>query len=379
MSRTALNFAIILAAGSSTRMGRCKAALPWINHQTLLAYQATQWLLAGMTPVIVLSPQNAVCRHDCPPESWIVMNPDPSRGKTSSILAGLATLPASCQTIAITAVDQPRSAAVYHTLLQAHQQEHSLITLPQYGHRLGHPVLFADCLRPQLSQIREESQGVRQIVQRHRADLLTLTFQTPAVLSDLNTPEDYWVQLTLEKQRAMKTYSLDELNQLNQTEFVSVLGGIFEQTPAIAHQVWQQRPFHSLEDLHQRMVAIVQQSSPEAQLALIQAHPDLGTKARMAEASVQEQAGAGLDRLSPAEFDRLQKLNHAYQAKFGFPFIVAVKNHTKASILASFEQRLHQTAEDEKQQALAEIAQIAKFRLAALLSNSSSSSGHLKI
>ena len=98
-------------------------------------------------------------------------------------------------------------------------------------------------------------------------------------------------------------------------------------------------------------------------LALIQAHPDLGSKAKMAEASVSEQAGAGLDRLSVEEFDRFQSLNQSYREKFSFPFIVAVKKHTKNSILEAFKQRLDNSIETEMQQAVAEICEIARFRL----------------
>lgn len=163
-------------------------------------------------------------------------------------------------------------------------------------------------------------------------------------------------------------YSLHDLNQMSQDEFVSVLGEVFEHTPMIAARVWQQRPFATVTDLHQSMVAIVKNSfSTDEQLALIQAHPDLGSKTKMAEASVQEQAGLGLDRLTAEEFDRFQTLNRSYKAKFGFPFIVAVKNHTKASILEAFEQRLNHSVDVEREQALSEIFQIAGFRLANIL------------
>lgn len=87
----------------------------------------------------------------------------------------------------------------------------------------------------------------------------------------------------------------------------------------------------------------------------------------MAEASVKEQAGVGLDRLSSEEYESFQLLNQAYKNKFGFPFIVAVKNHTKTSILAAFEQRLANPEDVEVAQAIAEIVQIAKFRLLALV------------
>ncbi|MFE4108147.1 2-oxo-4-hydroxy-4-carboxy-5-ureidoimidazoline decarboxylase [Almyronema epifaneia] len=162
-------------------------------------------------------------------------------------------------------------------------------------------------------------------------------------------------------------YAVTALNQMSQSEFVAVLGSVFEDTPAIAAQVWHQRPFTGIADLHQKMVTIVESLSAAEQLALIRAHPDLGSKAQMAAASVQEQAGVGLNRLSAAEFERFHQLNQAYKTKFGFPFIVAVKNQTKASILQAFEQRLDHSADQERQQAIAEITQIAAFRLATLV------------
>lgn len=162
-------------------------------------------------------------------------------------------------------------------------------------------------------------------------------------------------------------YTIAELNQLDQESFVIALGAVFEDTPTIAQLTWSYRPFNDREGLHQAMVRIVQGMTPEAKLALIQAHPDLGSKAKMAEASVKEQAGAGLDRLTPEEFERFHSLNTAYKAKFGFPFIIAVKNHTKASILEAFEERLNHSIEAEQAHALLEINQIANFRLQILV------------
>ena len=162
-------------------------------------------------------------------------------------------------------------------------------------------------------------------------------------------------------------YSIAQLNQMKQADFVSVLGAVFEGTPAIAQEAWTQRPFTDLSDLQQAMTDVVSVMTEAEQLALIRAHPDLGSKAKMADASVQEQAGAGFDRLTPEEYDRFQTLNQAYKAKFGFPFIVAVKNHTKTSILEAFDRRLHNTPAVEAKQAIAEIIQIAHFRLAAVI------------
>ncbi len=166
------------------------------------------------------------------------------------------------------------------------------------------------------------------------------------------------------------SYSIAQINQMSHDVFVETFGAIFEQTPAIAHEAWTQRPFTDVADLHQAMVDILSVMTPAERLALLRAHPDLGSKAKMAEASVQEQAGAGLDHLMPTEDDRFQSLNQAYKEKFGFPFIVAVKEQTKVSILDVFERRLQHSPEAEINQALAEIATIAHFRLLNLIAAS---------
>ncbi|HEY9640460.1 MAG TPA: nucleotidyltransferase family protein [Coleofasciculaceae cyanobacterium] len=187
------HFAIILAAGASSRMGRCKASLPWGN-QTLLGYQAAQWLAAGVTPIVVLAPHNADRQFDCPAGTVAVVNSDPSRGKTQSLRIGLQAIPAAAEAIAIAAVDQPRTTEIYQILLQRHQQHPSLITAPTYGDRLGHPLLISSRLRPELENLREESQGLRQLIQRYYTTIDKVPFFTPLVLSDLNTPEAYQSQ-----------------------------------------------------------------------------------------------------------------------------------------------------------------------------------------
>ena len=163
-----------------------------------------------------------------------------------------------------------------------------------------------------------------------------------------------------------KKYGITELNQMSQGEFTKALGDIWEDTPEIAEKAWQKKPFLNLDSLYKSMVDIVNDMNQEEQLALIKAHPDLGSKVKMAEASIQEQAGVGLDRLSESEYQRFQTLNQTYKDKFGFPFIIAVKNHTKESILQEFETRLKNTKEREKQQALVEISKIARLRLESL-------------
>lgn len=158
-------------------------------------------------------------------------------------------------------------------------------------------------------------------------------------------------------------FTIAQLNACSQSQFVDALGTLFEETPGIAAQTWHCKPFADRADLAQKLIATMQQMTPTEQLALIRAHPDLGSRIKMAVDSVQEQSGVGLDRLSPAEFDRFQSLNQAYKTKFGFPFIIAVRNHTQETILQEFDRRLQNPIEVERQQALTEIAQIAQFRL----------------
>ncbi len=153
------------------------------------------------------------------------------------------------------------------------------------------------------------------------------------------------------------------LNQMSQSEFTEAIGSIFEHTPEIAAEAWRSQPFADVQSLHQVMAAIVLKMSDDEQLKLICAHPDLGSKFKMAEASIQEQSTVGLDQLSATEYERFQYLNQAYKDKFVFPFIIAVRNHTKDSILEAFEQRLLNNLEVEKKQAISEIIEIARWRL----------------
>lgn len=162
-------------------------------------------------------------------------------------------------------------------------------------------------------------------------------------------------------------HTIAEVNQLSQAEFVELLGDVFEETPAVATRAWAARPFTDVSALHQAMVTVVEHMPSAEQLALIQAHPELGSRVQMADASVQEQAGAGLNQLIPAEYERFQTLNSAYKKKFGFPFIVAVKGHDKESILQMYERRLEDDKAEEIARSLAEISKIAQFRLADLI------------
>lgn len=117
------------------------------------------------------------------------------------------------------------------------------------------------------------------------------------------------------------------------------------------------------------MVAVVADADPARQLALLRAHPDLGTRARMTDASRGEQVGAGLDRLSAENFATLQRLNTAYRDKFGFPFLFAVKGSTSQQILAALEQRLARDTGEEFAEAMQQVYKIARFRLEELVTS----------
>jgi 2-oxo-4-hydroxy-4-carboxy-5-ureidoimidazoline decarboxylase len=161
--------------------------------------------------------------------------------------------------------------------------------------------------------------------------------------------------------------TLAAINALDQAAFEAALGFVFEKSPWIAADTWAARPFASREELHAALCATVKRAPIEKQIALIRAHPDLAGRAAIAgeltPESTREQASAGLDRLTPEQFATFTRLNQAYSTTFGFPFVICVREHTKESILAHFEQRLKHTREQEIATALDEICKIAALRL----------------
>jgi 2-oxo-4-hydroxy-4-carboxy-5-ureidoimidazoline decarboxylase len=152
--------------------------------------------------------------------------------------------------------------------------------------------------------------------------------------------------------------------------FVARYGGVFEHSPWVAEGAWERRPFAGLDDLHAAMCAAMYAAPRERQLALVRAHPDLAGKAAIAggltDDSRREQASAGLDRLTPAEHAAFTRHNEAYRERFGFPFVICAREHTKESILAAMQARLAHDPGDELATALAEIAKIARLRLEAM-------------
>ena len=157
------------------------------------------------------------------------------------------------------------------------------------------------------------------------------------------------------------------LNALDCARFVEMIGWVFEGSPWVAERAWSAKPFRDVDVLHACMVTEVEKARREEQLDLLRAHPDLGTRARLSPASAGEQASAGLDHLAPEEFERLQRLNSAYLARFGFPFLFAVRNATKFDVLDALERRLHSSPEEEYREALRQVYRIAAFRLRDLI------------
>lgn len=161
--------------------------------------------------------------------------------------------------------------------------------------------------------------------------------------------------------------TIDAVNGLDRQAFAEAFGRIFEHSPWVAERAWEERPFGDLRALLVSMIRQVEMASAAEQMALLRAHPDLGTKAKLSEASAAEQAGAGLDQLTAEELELLTKLNDGYKDKFGFPFLYAVKGSNKHDILSALARRVEATPEEEYAEALRQVYRIASFRLDACL------------
>lgn len=162
-------------------------------------------------------------------------------------------------------------------------------------------------------------------------------------------------------------------SQLSRAEFVAAFADIYEHSPWVAEQAFDlglDAAIDEVDGLHQRMADLLLSADRDTQLALINAHPDLAGKAavrgELTPSSTSEQSGAGIHECTPEEFARFTALNDAYKARFGFPFIMAVKGSNRHQILAAFEERIHNSIEVEFRRALGEINKIALFRLQAL-------------
>ena len=187
-------WAILLAAGESSRMGQLKALLPW-QGTTLIEHQINSLLAAGVQHVVV------VLGHDSDRlkpivdpvagASW-VLNPDYLQGKTTSLKTGVSALDGQpVSDVLLLNVDQPRTSDTVQKLLERHQASQYVITIPTYGGKGGHPIFIAAELLLELAEIEEETQGLKAVVRRHADVTERFELDDQSLLWDLNTPEEY--------------------------------------------------------------------------------------------------------------------------------------------------------------------------------------------
>jgi len=167
----------------------------------------------------------------------------------------------------------------------------------------------------------------------------------------------------------MTEFTIQELNSRDETEFVDAVGEVYEESPWVAERAAPERPFDSLDDLLTAMERAVDEASHERKIALLRAHPDLGEQTEMTEASREEQAAAGLDELSPEQYETFQRLNETYRENFEFPFIMAVADTSPDEIQAAMEERIGNPDMVEFETALDEVHTIARLRLEDLVSS----------
>jgi 2-oxo-4-hydroxy-4-carboxy-5-ureidoimidazoline decarboxylase len=161
--------------------------------------------------------------------------------------------------------------------------------------------------------------------------------------------------------------TVEQVNTLSREAFVATFGDVAEHSPWVAERAAARRPFADREAMAEAFIDAIFDAEDAEKLALVRAHPDLAGRAavtgEIAEESKREQAGAGLDKLTPEEFARFTELNDAYRARFQFPFILAVKGADKHQILESFQKRIGSDPEAELAMAIRQVARIVTFRL----------------
>jgi OHCU decarboxylase len=157
--------------------------------------------------------------------------------------------------------------------------------------------------------------------------------------------------------------TIDQVNQLPEREFVEAFGPLFMGAQWLAARAGSERPYDSVYSMRHAFQSALFDAPAERQLELIRGYPDLAARINLGPESTRDQASAGLNRLSPEEYERFDKLNDAYRERFGFPFIICVRENTKETIFENFERRLGHDPMQERMGALVEIAKIANLRL----------------
>lgn len=195
-------YAIVLAAGQSSRMGREKASLPWLDGKSLLTWTVETLEAGGWQVKAVVGPDRL--------SNWVaelgarvIANPNPLRGKNTSLATGAGQVPPDASRILITAVDQPRPASLYRSLRETAETNPAKILVPDFAGRRGHPVVLPGSLRDQLLSVGESTFGLRGLLDSHREETCRLPLCDPAWLHwDLNTMSDYETALAFFQEHA---------------------------------------------------------------------------------------------------------------------------------------------------------------------------------
>ena len=161
--------------------------------------------------------------------------------------------------------------------------------------------------------------------------------------------------------------SIDRVNKLSKSGFISIFGNVFEKTEWIAQKSYDSKPYKNFEELFSKMMEIFENTNKENHIKILNAHPDLAVEKKLTEDSKNEQKNANLNQCTDEEFVEFKKLNEEYKKKFGFPFIIAVKGKNKEEILNSFRQRITNNINLEFEEAKKQVKKIANFRLSEII------------
>ena len=161
--------------------------------------------------------------------------------------------------------------------------------------------------------------------------------------------------------------SIDKVNKLSKSDFISIFGNVFEKTEWIAQKSYDLKPYKNFEELFSKMMEVFENTEKEKHLEILNAHPNLAVEKKLTRDSKNEQKNASLNQCTEKEFLEFKKLNEEYKKKFGFPFIIAVKGKNKEEILNSFRQRITNNINLEFEEAKKQVKKIANFRLSEII------------
>ena len=161
--------------------------------------------------------------------------------------------------------------------------------------------------------------------------------------------------------------SIDKVNKLSKSDFISIFGNVFEKTEWIAQKSYDLKPYKNFEELFSKMMEVFENIEKEKHLEILNAHPNLAVEKKLTRDSKKEQKNSSLNQCTEKEFIEFKKLNEEYKKKFGFPFIIAVKGKNKEEILNSFRQRITNNINSEFEEAKKQVKKIASFRLSEII------------